>query len=111
MPSSYTMDTLPVPKNTDLEIKEVPAHSVAALTFFGAITQASCHVRTQNSSQLNLEAAVVWSSWYLNMQTAFSLRQVPNNNIVFRKRFERIPWSFVQVVPHQESGYKRKLQS
>jgi len=38
MPSKYTMDTLPVPKNTDLELKEVPGHSVAALTFFGADT-------------------------------------------------------------------------
>eukprot|EP00892_Ulva_mutabilis_P006959 jgi/Ulvmu1/4635/UM002_0366.1 len=35
MPSEYTMDTLPVPKNSNVEIKEVPGHSVAALTFFG----------------------------------------------------------------------------
>lgn len=44
MPSSYTMDTLPVPKNADLELKEVPSHSVAALTFFGVSMTTHCHL-------------------------------------------------------------------
>lgn len=36
MPSSYTMDTLPVPKDTELELKEVPGHTLAVYSFFGA---------------------------------------------------------------------------
>ena len=30
------METLPVPKDTELELKEVPAHTLAAYTYFGA---------------------------------------------------------------------------
>lgn len=33
LPSSYTLDTLPLPNNPAVTIREVPAHKVAALTF------------------------------------------------------------------------------
>jgi SOUL heme-binding protein len=35
MPSKYDKYSLPVPKDSKLEIKEVPAHSVAVHTSFG----------------------------------------------------------------------------
>lgn len=35
MPSSYSLDTLPVPKDAELELKEVPGHTVAAYSYFG----------------------------------------------------------------------------
>ncbi|KIZ02468.1 SOUL heme-binding protein [Monoraphidium neglectum] len=37
MPSQYTKDTLPRPNDASVEIKEVPAHTVAALTFRGHV--------------------------------------------------------------------------
>ena len=36
MPSQYTLSTLPVPKDTELELKEVPGHTLAAYSYFGA---------------------------------------------------------------------------
>ena len=36
MPSKYSMETLPVPKDTELDIHEVPQHRVAVHTSFGA---------------------------------------------------------------------------
>lgn len=43
MPAKYTKETLPVPKDSTLEIKEVPQHSVIVHTHFGApCHQASC---------------------------------------------------------------------
>ena len=36
MPSKYTKETLPKPLNDDVKILEVPAHTMAALTFRGA---------------------------------------------------------------------------
>jgi len=35
MPSAYTMDTLPVPKNSRVALREVPAHQVAVVSFRG----------------------------------------------------------------------------
>lgn len=35
MPSKYTKETLPVPDNSELEIKEVPPHRAVAITFGG----------------------------------------------------------------------------
>jgi hypothetical protein len=35
MPSKYDRSTLPVPKDSQLEIKEVPKHKVAVHTSFG----------------------------------------------------------------------------
>jgi hypothetical protein len=37
MPSKYTKDTLPKPKNPDVAIIEVPSHLAAALTFRGHV--------------------------------------------------------------------------
>ncbi|KAI8468954.1 MAG: SOUL hem-binding protein [Monoraphidium minutum] len=37
MPSKYTKDTLPRPNDDSVAIKEVPAHTVAALTFRGHV--------------------------------------------------------------------------
>lgn len=37
MPSKYTLDTLPRPNNPDVSIKQVPAHTAAALQFRGHI--------------------------------------------------------------------------
>ncbi|GBF93060.1 hypothetical protein Rsub_05671 [Raphidocelis subcapitata] len=37
MPSKYTKETLPRPNDPSVEIKEVPAHTVAALTFRGQV--------------------------------------------------------------------------
>ena len=36
MPSKYDKESLPVPKDAELDIKEVPKHKVAAHTSFGA---------------------------------------------------------------------------
>ena len=33
LPSAYTLETLPIPNNTAVTLREVPAHTVAALTF------------------------------------------------------------------------------
>ncbi|QQR64791.1 heme-binding protein [Candidatus Kaiserbacteria bacterium] len=33
LPSTYTLETLPIPNNTAVTLREVPAHTVAALTF------------------------------------------------------------------------------
>ena len=33
MPSKYTKDTLPKPKTDSVAIKEIPAHTLAALTW------------------------------------------------------------------------------
>lgn len=37
MPSKYTKETLPKPKNPDVAIIEVPSHLAAALTFRGHV--------------------------------------------------------------------------
>jgi hypothetical protein len=55
MPSKYTLETLPVPKDAELELKEVPGHTLAAYTFFGSARSGRvAHVAQQLKTKLEV---------------------------------------------------------
>lgn len=71
MPSKYTLETLPRPNDPSVEIKEVPAHTVAALTFRGQIrTRAVVEAKKQQlleimkAEGLTPEGAVQLNQYY-----------------------------------------------
>lgn len=47
MPSKYTLDTLPIPNNPQVVLREVPARKVAVVRFSGIANQAKIVERTQ----------------------------------------------------------------
>jgi hypothetical protein len=47
MPSSYTMETLPRPNNTAVELKEIPAQRFAAIRFSGMAGEDSLELQTK----------------------------------------------------------------
>ena len=57
MPRKYSLDTLPVPRDTRVHLREVPAHVSAALWFTGSVADAAA--MEQKSAQLReqLQAA------------------------------------------------------
>ena len=61
MPSEYTMETLPMPANSEVEIKEIPARKFAAIRFSGRGGMAALDARTKELqaylAEQGLEAA------------------------------------------------------
>eukprot|EP00798_Chlamydomonas_sp_ICE-L_P003810 gene3810-13880_t len=41
MPSKYTMETLPVPKDANVNLVEVPEHKLAVITFSGSLSDSA----------------------------------------------------------------------
>jgi hypothetical protein len=46
MPSKFTMDTLPKPKNPNVTIKQMPAQQLAVVTFSGWVDEEKLAVQT-----------------------------------------------------------------
>lgn len=59
MPSSYTLDTLPVPKDTELELKEVPGHTLAAYSYFGAAPSEGRVAKAAETLKAKLEVSAI----------------------------------------------------
>jgi effector-binding domain-containing protein len=61
MPSEYTMETLPLPNDERVKLREIPARRVAAIEFSGGWSQESARERTEElkvwMSQQGLTAA------------------------------------------------------
>jgi effector-binding domain-containing protein len=51
MPSAYTLDTLPLPKDTRIRFTPVPAHQMAAIRFTGYFQQDTIHKNKERLSQ------------------------------------------------------------
>ncbi len=47
LPAEYTMDTLPIPTNPDIQIVEIPEKKVASIKYTGLITDEKIAVQTQ----------------------------------------------------------------
>ena len=46
MPSQYTLATLPKPLNADVQLREIPAKTFAALTYSGTTTESIAQEKT-----------------------------------------------------------------
>ena len=46
MPSQYTLATLPKPLNADVQLREIPAQTFAALTYSGTTTECIAQEKT-----------------------------------------------------------------
>ncbi len=55
MPSAYTLETLPQPKDSRVHFRQIPARSLAAIRFSGFFRQDTIHKNKQRLSQWLLE--------------------------------------------------------
>lgn len=51
MPSEYSMETLPIPQDTQIHFTPLPAHHMAAIRFSGYFQQNSIHKNKERLSQ------------------------------------------------------------
>ncbi len=78
MPSEYTLQTLPVPNNPDIKLKEIPAKRFAVIRFSGMWTQSNLTKRTleletflKSKQLVTLSSPVYaffnppWTPWFL----------------------------------------------
>ena len=57
MPRKYTLDTLPVPRDARVHLREVPAHVAAAVWFTGGVADAEAMERWSATLREELRAA------------------------------------------------------
>ncbi len=78
MPSKYTLQTLPIPNNPDIKLKELPAKRFAVIRFSGMWTKANLNKRTSNLQEFIKSKNLVivsepvyaffnppWTPWFL----------------------------------------------
>ncbi len=67
MPAAYDMQSLPAPDSPDVELREVPARTVAVLRFSGRATRSAVQERRQQLAETLQAQSIAWrGEWLLN---------------------------------------------
>lgn len=86
MPSSYTLQTLPAPTNNAIELRQVPARRIAAITYSGFWSEKNyLHHKTK------LESWVTQHAWRVTGEPVWARYNSPFTLLFFRRNEVLIP--------------------
>ncbi|MEN9757309.1 MAG: hypothetical protein RL755_1496 [Pseudomonadota bacterium] len=86
MPSSYTLQTLPAPTNNAIELRQVPARRIAAITYSGFWSEKNYH-----HHKTKLESWVTQHAWRVTGEPVWARYNSPFTLLFFRRNEVLIP--------------------
>ncbi len=86
MPAEFTLETLPEPQDSSVELKQIPGHLAAAITYSGSWDE-----KTYESHKTKLENYIVESGWKTDGEPIFARYNSPFTLSFFRRNEVIIP--------------------
>jgi hypothetical protein len=86
MPASYTLQTLPAPTNSAIQLRQVPARRIAAITYSGFWSEKNYH-----RHQTKLESWITQHPWRVTGESMWARYNSPFTLLFFRRNEVLIP--------------------
>ena len=86
MPASYTLQTLPAPTNSAIQLRQVPARRIAAITYSGFWSEKNYH-----RHKIKLESWITQHPWRVTGEPVWARYNSPFTLLFFRRNEVLIP--------------------